>query len=229
MTSGRVSFDLIARPYKTLEYLTFGNMLEKTRLHYLPNLARCRNALVLGDGDGRFLSRLLAANQKIRATAVDNSGAMLRLLRQRCEANVTDCKQRLRIIQSDVRTFVPTETYDLIVTHFFLDCFSQEDLGLLVRRLVPSLAPEASWLISEFRIPKGALALPAGLLVRSLYLAFRILTGLRATHLPDYGIDFRRSDLSRIAFHHHYGGILTSELWQKESVQLTEAELPASH
>lgn len=218
MKSRKSNFDVIARPYKTFEYLTFGNMLEKTRFHYLPEIAHCKNALVLGDGDGRFLSRLLAANQNLHATAVDSSTTMLRLLRRRCEANITDCKQRLRIIQSDALTFTPTETYDLIVTHFFLDCFSQEDLRLLIHRLVPSLAPEAWWLVSEFRIPDGVLAFPAGLLIRSLYLAFHILTGLRTTQLPDYGSDFRRSHLMKSVFHHHYGGILTSEIWQKEKV-----------
>jgi len=216
MKSRRVSFDLIARPYKTLEYLTFGNTLEKTRLYYLPNIAHCKNALVLGDGDGRFLSCLLAANPTLHATAVDSSAAMLGLLRERCAANVTNSKQRLRVIQSDALSFIPTETYDLIVTHFFLDCFSQKDLSLLVRRLVPSLAPEALWLVSEFRIPNGILTVPSGVLIRGLYFAFHMLTGLRATQLPDYGTEFRHSRLNRMAFRHHCGGILTSEVWQKE-------------
>ena len=65
MSQAEPNFDLIARPYRWLEYLTFGPTLQQTRLHYLPALLHSRNALVLGDGDGRFIAALLAANPTI--------------------------------------------------------------------------------------------------------------------------------------------------------------------
>ena len=57
--------------------------------------------------------------------------------------------------------------------------------------------------------------IPAWLLVRTLYLAFRILTGLRVTRLPDFAHSLRQAGLTRIAQHHSLFGILTTELWQK--------------
>src|SRR6202012_3359002 len=100
-----------------LEGLTFGRTLERCRTHFLPRLADRRSALVLGDGDGRFLAQLLASNPALHADAVDTSTAMLRLLARRAHANAT----RLQIHQTDALTFTPTRPYDLIVTHFFLD------------------------------------------------------------------------------------------------------------
>jgi len=214
MKAANVNFDLIARPYRTLEHITLGRALERTRLHYLPTAAHSTNVLVLGDGDGRFLAFLLAANPNLRATAIDTSAAMLRLLRQRCEATIPDADKRLRIVQSDALTFAPAESYDLIVTHFFLDCFSQLDLDSLISRLAPSLAPKGLWLLSDFHIPAGRLAVPARIFVRGLYLIFRILTGLRVTQLPDHASPLTRAGLSRIASHSYLGGILTTELWQ---------------
>ncbi len=211
-----VNFDLIARPYRALEFLTFGRMLEKTRLHYLPELAHSSNALVIGDGDGRFLARLLAASPHLQATAIDSSAEMLRLLKQRCETAAPGSQPRLRVIQTDALRFIPDETYDLIVTHFFLDCLSSSDLELLIRRLVPSLSPKALWLISEFRIPSGTLALPASFLIRGLYFAFRMLTGLPTTKLPDYGAALRHSRFTRTGVHYHCGGLLASEVWRKQ-------------
>ncbi len=75
-------FDRVARLYRVLEYLSFGPMLERCRFHHLPALAAadCSRALILGDGDGRFLARLLAACPELSAQAVDASPAMLRLL-----------------------------------------------------------------------------------------------------------------------------------------------------
>ena len=41
-------------------------------------------ALVLGDGDGRFTARMMTRCGQMEVTAVDGSGKMLLLLRGRC-------------------------------------------------------------------------------------------------------------------------------------------------
>ncbi len=215
MTPAAPNYDILARPYQWLEYLTLGHTLERTRLHYLPAVLHQQHALILGDGDGRFLAQLLAQNPTLQADAVDTSAAMLQLLRQRCEAASPTAATRLRTHQANALTFTPPtqQKYDLIVTHFFLDCLTQPELDTLVARITPTLAPGALWLLSDFRIPIGPLRLPAKLFVRSLYLAFRILTGLRTTHLPDHATPLASAGLTRIACHHLLSGILTTELW----------------
>ena len=216
MTPADPNYDILARPYQWLEYLTLGRTLERTRLHYLPTLTHQQNALVLGDGDGRFLSQLLAQNPTLQADAVDTSAAMLQLLRQRCEAATPTAATRLRTHQANALTFTPPtpQKYDLVVTHFFLDCLTQPELDTLVTRITPALAPGALWLLSDFRIPTGSMRLPAKLFVRSLYLAFRIITGLRTTHLPDHVTPLTNAGLTRTAHHQLLAGILSTELWQ---------------
>jgi ubiquinone/menaquinone biosynthesis C-methylase UbiE len=211
------NFNLIARPYRWLEYLTLGKALENCRTHYLPQLLDRRHALVLGDGDGRFLAQLLKHNLNLQAHAVDTSATMLQLLRQRCEAATPNAAVRLRTYHSNALTVSLEDSensYDLIVTHFFLDCLTQPELDTLVTRIAPTLTPGALWLISDFRIPTGLMRLPARAFVRSLYLAFRLLTGLRTTHLPDHATSLTQAGLTRIAHQHHLFGLLTTELWQ---------------
>jgi hypothetical protein len=55
--------------------------------------------------------------------------------------------------------------------------------------------------------------LPACALVRSLYLAFRALTGLRTTQLPDHRAALNSTGLTRTSQHTSLTGILTTELW----------------
>lgn len=207
------NFDHIARPYRWLEYLSLGRALERCRFHFFPQLLDCRRALILGDGDGRFTAKFLATNTLIEVDAVDISQAMLALLRQGSEA----ASERLRTHLADARVF-PYESaskpYDLVVTHFFLDCLTQPELDELVTRIVPALAPGALWLISDFRIPEGPMRLPARVYVRSLYLAFRMLTGLKTTQLPDYASPFAEQGLTCKARHRSLAGLLTTELWQ---------------
>jgi hypothetical protein len=56
--------------------------------------------------------------------------------------------------------------------------------------------------------------LPAKLIVRALYLAFRVLTGLRTRHLPDHARPLYQAGLTRISHHLQLAGLLTTELWQ---------------
>jgi SAM-dependent methyltransferase len=226
MTDHQANFDHIARAYRTLEYLTMGRALENTRLHYLPSVTHANNALVIGDGDGRFLASLLAAAPKLRATAIDSSQKMLDLLRKRCEAVAPDASTRLRTIHTDALAVAPPEIYDLVVTHFFLDCLLQQDLDALVAKITPALAPNAIWLISDFRVPAGTLAVPAILFIRSLYLAFRVLTGLRTAKLPDHGSALKKNGFTQIASHHRLAGILISELWQRTATAAHHSAAP---
>lgn len=208
------NFNRIAKPYRWLEYLTLGRALERCRLHFLPELLQQKNSLVIGDGDGRFLATLMAANRNLQANAVDASANMLHLLSKRCEASASDVSARLRIQHASALAFVSNGPHDLVATHFFLDCLSQSDLEHLILRIVPTLAPGALWVVSDFRIPQGFMRLPARFIVRFLYLGFRILTGLRTTRLPNYTTPLIQAGLTRIKCHYSLAGLLTTELWQ---------------
>ncbi|MDP9039568.1 MAG: class I SAM-dependent methyltransferase, partial [Acidobacteriota bacterium] len=173
---------------------------------------------------------------QVAAHAVDLSPAMLRLLTQRAHAAHPTAAARLSTQAANALTLAlppalpPAETYDLIATHFFLDCFTQSDLDHLCARVAPHLAPGAAWVLSDFRIPpRGPLRLLARVLVRALYLAFRVLTGLRTSRLPDHASALARIGLTRTAVHHSLGGLLTSELWRSPSGprQLTHSHTTA--
>jgi SAM-dependent methyltransferase len=223
----RPNFDRIAPIYRCAEYATFGRSLEKCRNRYLPQLQRSHNALVLGDGDGRFLAHLLAANPGLTADAVDTSRTMLHLLEQRAKAISPDARGRLRTHHANALDFSPERSYDLIVTHFFLDCLSQTEIQTLFARIAPYVEPGGLLVLSEFRIPQGAMYFPSRILVRLLYLAFRLLTGLRICRLPDYATALNSAGFVRIAQHLSLGGLLVSELWQFR--EYTPAMLPPQH
>jgi SAM-dependent methyltransferase len=217
------NFDRIARLYRWAEYLTLGPLLQRTRTHFLPQLAHCRRALVLGDGDGRFLARLLQQNPGLQAVAVDTSAAMLRLLKQRNPTAQTVQLDALSYSGALASGLIVNEersgasTPDLIVTHFFLDCLTQPELDQLTLNLAAPTRPGTLWLLSDFAVPTHPVLGPIGAVyIRALYLAFRILTGLRVTHLPDPHAALTHAGFSRLARHQRLGGLLYTELWQRK-------------
>ena len=79
-------FNRLARCYRWLERLTFGDALWRCRCAFLDETRSSRVALALGDGDGRFTARLLEVNPTIHVDAVDSSDAMLRELLRNARA-----------------------------------------------------------------------------------------------------------------------------------------------
>jgi hypothetical protein len=211
-------FNRLARIYRWLEYLSFGPSLWRCRIHFLPHLLGCRRALVLGDGDGRFTARLLDANPQIQVTAVDASPRMIASL----ERAATRHRNRLTTEVADLRTWKPAESgqFDLIVTHFFLDCLDTNEIADLAQRLTPFLVPDALWLASEFAIPESrfgrAIAAP---LVSFLYRAFRLLTHLQQQSLPHYDGALSATGWVLERGSAHLGGMLVSQLWQRRLPQ----------
>lgn len=206
--------DSIAGAYRWLEYLAFGRSLERCRCHYLGAVGRRRHALLLGDGDGRFLSSYLRSNPDGRVDSIDLSPAMLALSRHRAKA-VRGAAGRVNFICGDARSAALGMDYDLIVTQFFLDCLREHEIDAMAKLVRQHTRPQACWLVSEFRIPDGNLARPLGYaLIRAMYQFFGLVTGLETRSLPDH-----RRILVRQGFRlrHQYlclRGLLVSELWE---------------
>jgi ubiquinone/menaquinone biosynthesis C-methylase UbiE len=211
-SSATPDFNHLARIYRWMEWLTFGPFLHRCRKTFLSSLQQQRRGLVLGDGDGRFTARLLRENADIILDVVDASEAMLSQLSNRADSNA----YRIHTHTADARTFQPPHhKYDLIATHFFLDCLTTSEVKSLASRLHRHAAPGARWVISEFAIPANlygrAVARP---LISALYLAFGLLTSLRIRELPSHRVALTQSGWSLVYQKKHLAGLLISEMWQ---------------
>ena len=212
------NFDPLAGAYRWMEWASFGSALWRCRCHFLSDLRGCRRALVLGDGDGRFTARLLETNTEIQVDAVDTSAAMLRVLVKRAGGN----RERVQTYCGDARLWEPEgEDYDLVVSHFFLDCLTTEEIGTLAHRLRPHLAPRALWLNSEFAIAENWFGRwVAQPVVSGLYLAFGELTGLGVRRLPEYAKAISEEGFTLGPKRTFLGGLLVTEVWLGGAGQL---------
>jgi len=215
MNSSR-SFNRLAGIYRTLEYIAFGRELERARFMYLDRLRECRSILVLGEGDGRCLERLVSAAPHARIDCLDLSSAMLaraaRRLSGRNEASRVDFRQ------ADLLTAeLPSRHYDAVVTFFFLDCFDAVQAENVMTRIQTSLLPGALWLWADFNLPeKGMARVRARIWLAILYTYFRWQTGLAARKLPPVDRYFVANGLKKITGRSAQWGLLRSEVWKFE-------------
>jgi SAM-dependent methyltransferase len=198
--------------YRWIEYAAYGRALERRRFAFLRRLAGARHVLVLGEGDGRTVARLLKIAPQAQFDVVEVSPEMIALARGR----VGDSR-RVHFQQGDARTHEwLAGGYDGIVTNFFLDCFTDDDLTHLVPKLADALAPEGIWIVGEFAIPpRGWRRLHARTWIWTMYRFFGITTGLRAQRLPAIERLMREAGMMRVEQQSERAGLMISEVWRR--------------
>ena len=216
--------DPISRWYRWIEYAAFGRALERARWAFVDQLAASRRILIFGEGDGRTLARVLAVAPDARVDVVELSGAMIALARRRAGVSAN----RVRFHQINALTDGwPAGDYDGIVTHFFLDCFREEEVRQLIRGIGERMTAGAIWLVTDFAIPtRGWRQRYASILVEIMYRFFRATTGLKAGSLPDIGKLLSREGMERSRCIETRGGLIRAEIWeQTNSSEVSEVEV----
>ena len=207
-----MNFDRLAPFYRAMEFMTAGGKLQQCRTAFLHEIPTPRRVLIAGEGHGRFLPECVRKFPDAHITVLDSSGEMLAIARRKTNS------QQVQFILADMLEWNgPPGSYDLIVTNFFLDCFSEDTLPMVVSKLGDLATPQAHWLLADFRVADGSAArLRSRAILALLYFFFRLTCQLQARKLipPDgllkaAGFTRQRSQLSE-------WGLLKSEWWLRE-------------
>ena len=209
-----MNFDRLAPHYGWMELAFAGPLMQRCRTQFLTEGGRFRRALLVGEGRGRFLLRLMRTNPDVRITCVEKSGAMIRCMLAKIKKSGLD-PSRVDFQQMDALDWRARDgRYDLLATHFFLDCFPAETLEGLVMELAASASPGATWLVSDFRVPdRGWRKWRARALLRLLYDFFWITTGLSARSLVPPGQYLRKAGFRLEERRLENAGFAYSERW----------------
>jgi ubiquinone/menaquinone biosynthesis C-methylase UbiE len=209
-----MSFDTLAPHYRWMELILAGEKLQRCRTAFLDRISPPEKILIWGEGNGRFLSECRRTWREARIVCADASKRMLQLAKRRLERHGL-ATGAVEFLHADVFEWSPREhEFDLIVTHFFLDCFRAEQLQGIVGKLAVAARQKAAWLLADFQAPEvGLQRVRARLILKAMYLFFRIATRLPASRLtrPDHFLardEFVLSD-RRVS----EWGLLHTDLW----------------
>jgi ubiquinone/menaquinone biosynthesis C-methylase UbiE len=191
-----MSFDRLAPHYRWLEFVLAGQKLQRCRLAWLDEIRDCRDMLIVGVGPGKFLQACPRELPQARIVCVDASQAMLERARTTWR-KAGGKPRRASFIHAALPEWQPPPAaFDLIVTHFFLDCFPEPTLSQVIAKLALAAQPAARWLISDFQIPSSRLAgLRAKAVLAMAYTFFKL-----ATRLPAGGLSSPEALLDRHGF-----------------------------
>jgi SAM-dependent methyltransferase len=179
-----MSFDLLAPHYRWMERVLAGGKLQRCRTEFLNRIPAPKRALLVGEGNGRFLEEFARRFPAAGVTCIDASAKMLEAARSANPSNAN-----VQFVNVDIFDWNPPRgAFDLIVTNFFLDCFQRDQLANVVSKLGFAAMGQATWLLADFCEPKrGWKKWRARWILTSMYFFFRFATKLPAKRLtpPD--------------------------------------------
>ncbi len=212
-----MSFDRIARYYRFLETVAFGQALQRARVRWIDKIPAPKRALIVGEGNGRFLCELLRIYPTAVIDCVDASKQMLKLVQARVLATRTESFPQVRFLHQDILTWSMQDSYDLLVTHFFLDCFRRDEMKAITDKLARAAAPNAVWLLADFTIPvQGILAHIHGKVwVQMMYWFFRSVAGISANELIDPSTCLQANGFTCTSCQLSHTRMVKSELWRR--------------
>lgn len=210
-----MSFDTLAPFYRFMERLAAGGRMQRARTQFLEGIPVPRRILTLGEGHGPFLLECRRLFPEASIMYVDSSSAMLSQARLALARNDLD-DTRIEWALADVFTWEPPRgKFDLIATHFFLDCFTEAQIQALIPRLTGAAAGGASWLLADFQIaPQGGWRRARSqIILAMLYAFFRAATGLSARRLVEPDACLRAAGWRLHGRIEHDWSLLRSDWW----------------
>ena len=211
-----MSFDRLAPHYCWMEWVLAGGKLQRCRTTFIGGIPAPREVLMMGEGNGRCLVEMLRAFPAARFVCVDASARMIECAMARV-AKHGFRQASIQFIHADALTWQPPAAwFDLVVTHFFLDCFTADQLATLIPQLADSAAPDARWLLADFCEPSaGFRKWRARWILRTMYFFFRRVTRLNAAHLTPPDALLRRSGFTLSERCLSEWGLLHSDVWRR--------------
>jgi len=210
-----MSFDRLAPHYRWMEAVCAGELLQRCRARWLPEVQNARRVLLAGEGNGRMLSACARALPESEFTVVDQSREMLARARRRWEK--LGPHKRATFKQVDLREWDSRyEPFDLIITNFLLDCFAAGELQQVINRLAATTTPQARWLNADFTVPsRGWQRVRAQVGLKIAYGFFRWTTGISANRIVDPAAFLCAAGFTLSAREQFDHGLLYSELWER--------------
>jgi len=211
-----MSFDRFAHHYCWMESLLAGGLLQRCRVAWLPSVPEPRRVLLAGEGPGRFLEAAGQAWEGATFVVIDASLAMLAAARRRWVERGMD-PGRVEWVHGRLPEAPPPRgPFDLVITHFFLDCFAPDQLRSVVDCLSRVASAKADWLLADFQVAdRGWRRFRSQLIVAAMYWFFRRAAGVaaRAIHRPDADLQCHGFELRgrRIVDF----GLLRTDWWQR--------------
>ncbi|TKK67719.1 class I SAM-dependent methyltransferase [Ilyomonas limi] len=188
------SYDAIAGVYDRLANIFIGKALRNAQIYLVQYIPARAKVLIAGGGTGWILEEITKLhNTGLQIDYVDISAGMIAKAKRR------DTKQNdIRFLHQSAGENFEGKDYDVILTPFFFDNFSEATMQAVFEKLHQKLNQNGLWLYADFQVAgKHRFFKEAMLFI--MYIFFRAACNIEANHLPDVTGQFAKNSYQLIS------------------------------
>ncbi|MCF0050100.1 class I SAM-dependent methyltransferase [Dyadobacter sp. LJ53] len=205
------NYDRTAGFYDKLSKLVFGDALmeaQRSVLHFIPEDAKI---LIAGGGTGAILEEIARVRaQGVSITYVEISKKMIGVASKRSVGG-----NNVQFVNAAIESFKTNERFDVIITSFLFDNFRQDKAEAVFYALDNLLNPAGMWLFTDFNVEQNPNRIWQKLLLKSMYLFFKILSNVEANELPEMEMLLSNAGYKTISKRLFYRNFVKSLIYQK--------------
>jgi ubiquinone/menaquinone biosynthesis C-methylase UbiE len=177
------NYDNSASFYDKLSRLVFGKALVNAQTWLLPLIPENAKVLIVGGGTGWILEEITKLHPGgLSITYIEISAKMMALSRKRNTG-----ANQVEFINKAVEDAGLTADFDVVITPFLFDNFTEDILIGVFQHIHKTLKPGGLWLNTDFQLTGKWWQY---LMLKSMLLFFKVLCGVPAWRLPDVGKQF---------------------------------------
>lgn len=203
-------FDKIAPYYDFLGRLFFGPYLKISQLKFIDKIPDHSRILIIGGGTGWIIREICNKVKHPDFVYVESSKKMIKLSKKSINENTS-----IRYYHGPVENFKNGGTFDVLITNFFLDLYSDEDFKLIINKLKGNLKKDGFWLFTDFQVSGNYIS---RFIQRcSLYLMYRffmVTATINNKKLPEMNRGFSEEGFKLIHQAEFFKKFITSKVYQ---------------
>lgn len=194
--------------YDRLSRMVYGRAIVESQVFLLNSIAEGDHILIVGGGTGWILEEITKIHPTgLNITYVEIAARMMTLSRKR---NIGG--NRVKYINQAIENSSALSGYDVILTPFLFDNFTEQTLQKVFAHMHQHLKPGGIWLNTDFRLTGKWWQ---KILLNTMILFFRVICRIEATRLPGIEKCFEQYGYPMIKQRSFFGDFILSTVYQK--------------
>jgi ubiquinone/menaquinone biosynthesis C-methylase UbiE len=193
--------------YDRLSRMVYGRALINAQVYLLQYVPAGASVLIAGGGTGWILEELTKIHPSgLQITYVEIAADMMALSKKR---NVGSNK--VIFINDAVENVNPGTKFDVVITPFLFDNFTEETTQRVFNHLHDLLKPDGLWLNADFQLTGKWWQ---NVLLKLMFLFFKMLCNIEASKLPDVDRQFELHGYKATDERTFFGDFIVSRVYK---------------
>ncbi|MEO6980287.1 MAG: class I SAM-dependent methyltransferase [Mucilaginibacter sp.] len=193
--------------YDRLSRLVYGRALINAQVYLLQFVPANSAVLIVGGGTGWILEELTKIHPSgLQITYVEIAADMMIRSKQRDNG-----LNEVVFVNDAVENVVISQGFDVIITPFLFDNFTEATAQKVFDHIHQLLKPGAAWLNADFQLTGKWWQ---SVLLKSMFLFFRVLCKIEASQLPDVEQLFNARGYRAVERRSFYGDFIISTAYK---------------